>query len=135
MWKPKFYILYSYDEADKLKWPDGWHECLANIPTMLQKELKTKAVGGEIKLIWNDAHRRSIIDRWNVTSKEIDEYVQAKSCMLSFMSAGTRARAAKELARRGMDKVVFVEDYKDVILYQSHFKVNGCFPGPGSAFR
>ncbi|MDH6358953.1 hypothetical protein [Parabacteroides sp. PF5-9] len=123
-WKPKYYIVYPMLLVDQIEWPEGCaYRCAANLPSMLKQLLNTKSIGAEIKLIWNDNHRRIIMEKNNVTSEDIDNYVRADCCMLSFLSERTRKRAAKLLTELGGKGFIYVNSYGDLILQQAyHYK-------------
>lgn len=116
-WKPKFYIVYPRIMVDQIEWPEGCdYRCVANLASMLGDKLNCKSIGAEIKLIWNYEHRKVIMDKNNVTSEEIDDYVRADCNMLSFLSERTRARAVKFLTKIGGEEFHLCE------------LIQGCYP-------
>lgn len=124
-WKPKFYIVYPMAMIDHIHWPEGApYRCAANLTGMLKFVLNTGAIGAEIKLIWNWKHREIIMEKNNVSSEDIDNYVKANSCMLSFLSERTRDRAAKILKDFGGVGFIYVNSYRDVILQQAFYFKN-----------
>lgn len=127
--KAKFYLLYKHGMEDIIKWPEKWgNTCRGNIAPMLQEVLNTGAVGSEIKLIWNDHHRRTLIRTYGITHQQLEDYLKANTGSLLFQSAGTRSRAIKALHKMGATELYAVDDYKNVMLYQAHFKNHGEFP-------
>lgn len=127
-WMPKFYIVYPMPMVDQIQWPeDAPYRCAANLPGMLKLVLNTGAIGAEIKLIWNWNHRRIIMEKNDVTSDDIDNYVKANCCMLSFLSEQTRDRAAKVLRGFGGKNFIYADSYRDVILQQAYFFKNKAF--------
>jgi len=129
--KEKFYIVYSNGGIEAMQWPESWknkHQCRANIPAMLNEVLNIKSTGSEIKLIWNDWHRSVTIKNNDITYSDLDNYLKAESGMLWFISEYTRQRAIKALSKLGATDMVCVDNYRDVILYQAHFRLNKKFP-------
>ncbi|MCD8178067.1 MAG: hypothetical protein LUE98_11845 [Tannerellaceae bacterium] len=121
-WNPKFYIVYPRSLVDQLEWPEGCaYRCSANLSLMLEHVLNTKSIGSEIKLIWNYEHRKIIMERNNVTSEDIDNYVKADTNMLSFLSERTMKRAGKALSAMGGKNFIYVNSYRDVILQQAYY--------------
>ena len=128
-WKSKYFILFKDDLNWKIKWPEGWgNQCPANLAPMLQEVLKTKAVGSELKLIWNWAHERDMITKYEITYQQLYDYVKANVGSLHFQSEGTRKRAVKALLEMGATNLVLVDNYRDLLLYQAHFRNTGEFP-------
>jgi hypothetical protein len=131
-WKPKYFIVYPNVMNDNLKWPENWgNTCRANLAAMLRQVLNTKSVGSEIKLIWNDQHRYTVLKDNQVNYSQLDNYLKAECGMLSFLSQTTRKRADKALRQMGGEGFVYVDNYRDVILYQAHFRINKKFPTNG----
>lgn len=127
--KSKFYILYKHGMENQIQWPEGWgNTCRANLASMLQEVLNTKAVGGELKLIWNYQHEKEIRTKYDITYDQLQDYLKAESGSLHFQSEGTRKRAAKALEKMGAKDLVFVDNYRDVLLYQAHFRNHEKFP-------
>lgn len=127
-WKPEFYIVYPRTMIYKIEWPDGApYRCCANLAEMLQFVLNTESIGSEIKLIWNYNHRKIIMDKNNVTSEDIDNYVKASSSILSFMSKKIRDRVKKKLVDLGGNDFIYVDSYRDVILQQAYYYKNKQF--------
>lgn len=127
-WNPKFYIVYPRIMVDQIEWPEGCdYRCVANLASMFGDKLNCKSIGAEFKLIWNYEHRKVIMDKNNVTSEEIDDYVRADCNMLSFLSERTRARAVKFLTKIGGKNFICVNSYRDVILQQAFFNNNKTF--------
>ncbi|WP_250716472.1 hypothetical protein [Bacteroides fragilis] len=114
--------------VDQIEWPKGCdYCCVANLASMLQDKLNCKSIGAEIKLIWNYEHREIIMEKNNVTSEEIDDYVKADCNMLSFSSERTRKRAVEFLTKIGGKNFICVNSYRDVILQQAFFNKNKTF--------
>ncbi|WP_422858786.1 hypothetical protein ACOKFD_15715 [Flagellimonas sp. S174] len=95
---------------------------------MLHELLNVKSIGAELKLIWNNWHERQIVNKYDVSYMEIENYIKADSGMLSFSSTRTRDRAIRELKRLGADEFYLADNYRDVILSQAHYYINGTFP-------
>lgn len=133
-WKPKFFILYTEQTFDLINWPSKWRNtCRANLPSMLQEVLNVSTIGSEIKLIWNDEHRRIVMSKNKVTYSQLEKYLKARTCMLSFTSVGTRKRAADALRGMGAGELIFVDCYRDVIVYQAYFKEHARWPSTDEA--
>lgn len=128
-WKAKYFIVYPHKSFDDLKWECTTHyACRAHVPNMLQEILNVSTVGGEIKLIWNHHHEREMIERFNITYEELDDYIKSDCSMISFSSKRTRKRALKELKRLGAKEMCTADGYKDMMLIQAHYRKNRSLP-------
>ena len=127
-WKPNFYIVFPYSLAYQINWPEDWkYQCVANIPKMLKEVLNVSTIGSEIKLIWNENHRDTMIKKNGITYEQLDDYLKSDCSMLSFISKGTMKRAVKALERMGAVDFVCVSSYRDVILQQAFYRHNKHF--------
>ena len=127
--KPKYYIIFPYRMIDEMEWPKGCdYRCPANLPSMLRDQLNVQTIGGEIKLIWNDTHRYEILKKNSITNEQLNDYLMSNSCIVSFISNGTRQRALKCLDKLGAKGYVCVDNYREVLTYQAFYKNNKKFP-------
>lgn len=127
--KSNYFILYKHGMEDKIQWPEGWgNTCRGNIAPMLQEVLNNNAIGSELKLIWNLNHEMDVRRKHDLTHDQLHDYIKADIGCLHFQSKGTRKRAAKALERMGANDLVFVDNYRDVIVFQAHFRNHGEFP-------
>ncbi|MBD9179636.1 MAG: hypothetical protein EGP82_10770 [Odoribacter splanchnicus] len=127
-WNPNFYIVFPYSLAYQINWPEGWgYQCVANLPLMLKEVLNVSTIGSEIKLIWNEDHRDTMIKKNEITYEQLDDYLKSDCSMLSFLSEGTMKRAVKALKRMGAVNFVCVSSYRDVILQQAYYRHNKNF--------
>lgn len=127
-WNPKYYIVYPRKMINELKRPDDWQFiCPGNLSEVLEHVLKVETgIGSEMKLIWNDWHRRSVIEDNNITSDDLDDYLRANASILSFKSKAMMNKVLKTLKGMGaVSEMVCVYSYRDVILQQACFKRTG----------
>lgn len=128
-WKPKFYIIYPLKMIDEIRNPDASeYLCAGNLSETLQEVLNVKAIGSEIKLIWNNQHRWQIIKDYDLQPEDLDDYIKSNCSILSFKTEYVMKRAYRILHLMGAkSKIKCVENYRDVILNQANFKRNGEF--------
>ncbi len=114
-----------------MTWPSDWgNVCPANLSPMLSEVLKVKAIGSEIKLIWNASHRHAVVKDNNVTYQQLEDYLKADCSLLSFQSVRTRTKAVKAIEKMGGKGFICIDSYREVILSQAHYHVNKSFPLP-----
>lgn len=127
--KSKFFILYEHGMELEISWPEGWgNTCRANLSSMLGEVLNVNTISIEIKGILNGLHHREMVNKYDVTYEDVEDYVKSSTGSIHFQSAGTRKRAAKSLMKMGAENLVFVNSYRDLILYQAHHYNHGKFP-------
>lgn len=128
-WNPKYYIVYPRKMIYELKKPDGWgYLCSGDLPEALQLLLNTKAIGGEMKLIWNEQHRWNVIRDNKIEYNDLEDYIKSDCSMISFKTEFMMNRALKKLKEMGSkSEVICVDNYRDVILNQANFKRFGKF--------
>lgn len=127
-WKPNFYIVFPYELAYQINWPEDWkYQCVDNIPKMLKEVLHVGTIGSEIKMIWNEHHREVMLEKNNITDEQLEDYLHADCSMLSFLSPGTMNRAVKALEKMGATNFICVNSYRDVILQQAFYRHNKKF--------
>src|SRR5687768_6049146 len=104
-WKAKFYLIYPRKLVNEIKWPAEWgHQCSGNLADMLQEVLKIKSgIGSEIKLIWNDEHRRQLIKDYDITYRDLEDYIGADCSLLSFKSESLMNKTVKRLKEMGAE--------------------------------
>lgn len=126
---PKYYIIYPRKVIDELTPPEGWSLYPGNLGDALKELLNVKAIiGSEIKLIWNSGHRWSIIQDYNITPEDLDDFLKADCSLLSFETAALRNRVLKQLKKMGLKtEVASVDCYRDVLLQQAQYHRHGCF--------
>ena len=126
--KPKFYIVYPHSSVNDLEWECTTHyRCMGHIPNMLQELLNVKTIGSEIKWIIDNHHRYSLMEKYNVTSEDIDNYVKSNCGLISFTAKGTRSRALKEMKRLGAKEMYLADGYRDVLLSQANYRLYKTF--------
>lgn len=126
--KPKYYIVYPYKSVENLKWECTTHyACMAHIPIMLKELLNVKTIGSEIKWIIDSRHKQELIEDYNVTSEDLENYVKSSCSIITFKSKGTRKRALKEMKRLGATEMYLADSYREVILSQAHYRLHKNF--------
>ena len=129
--KPKYYIVYPHKSVNDLKWECTTHyRCMAHIPIMLQELLNVKTIGSELKWIIDSSHRWELMQDYNVTSEDLENYVKSNCSIISFAAKGTRKRALQEMKRLGATEMHLADSYRDVILSQANYRVNKTFVQP-----
>ena len=69
-----------------------------------------------------------MIERFNITYQELDDYIKSDCGMISFASQVTRKRALKELKRLGAKDMCIADSYKEMMLIQAHYRRNKALP-------
>lgn len=128
-WKPKYFIIYTYIDFDKMGWPDDApvYCCMGNLSTLLQHELNIQTIGSEIKLIWNWQHRQQVLKDNDITNDVLEKYLKSNCTILSFAAEGTMNRALKVLIKLGLRNMVCANSYREMILQQAHYQENKVF--------
>jgi|SRR5690606_17279691 len=121
--KPQFFIVYPYSSVDNLQWECTTHyRCMAHIPNMLQELLNVKTIGSEIKLIWNEQHRRQVLKDNDLTYQQLEDYLKSGCSMISFSAKGTRQKAYNEMKRLGAKEMFFADSYRDMVIAQANYR-------------
>lgn len=129
-WKRKFFLVYPRKIVNEITWPSDWgNQCSGNLSEMIREQLNVKrGVGSEIKLIWNDDHRRQLIRDYNISSSDIDDYIKADCTLLTFRSERLMTRALKLLSKMGATSdPCQTTEYRDVIVQQAEYYRFGKF--------
>ena len=119
--KNKFYIVYDYEMTNEINMPSPWGSFPHAITSFLKEELKVGNIGSEITWIIDYNHRSYLINTYNVSDKNIDDYLKSSCHIFSFYSKGTRKRAIKLLEKMGCTKFTIADNYRDVIIKQAYF--------------
>lgn len=133
MFKPKFYIVYPNRIIDEITWAENApYRCGANFPGMFESVLKLpdNSIGSEIKLIWNNEHRNTIIQKNDVEYDDVENYLKADCSILSFEEQNIRDMVSMQLDILGGKDFVCVDSYRDVILKQAFYRLNKTFEEP-----
>ena len=114
---------------NELTKPEGYgYLCAGNLSEALQDLLNVKQIGSELKLIWNNQHYYQVIKDNNILPEDLDDYLNAECCIISFKTEFTMKRALKKLKSMGMtSEIICVDNYRDVILQQANYKRTGEF--------
>lgn len=128
-WKPKYFIIYPYKMINELTKPENYgYLCAGNLSEALRDTLNVKSIGSEIKLIWNNQHRWQLLKDYELDGNDLDDYIKSECSILSFKSQFLMKRAIKQLKIMGAkSNMMCVDNYRDVIIEQAHYKRNGSF--------
>ena len=128
-WKPKYFIIYPYKMINELTKPENYgYLCAGNLSEALRDTLKVKSIGSEIKLIWNNQHRWQLLKDYELDGNDLDDYIKSECSILSFKSQFLMKRTIKQLKIMGAKStMICVDNYRDVIIEQAHYKRNGSF--------
>lgn len=128
-WNPKYFIVYPRQMINELEKPEGWGYLSAgNLSVALKEVLNAKSIGSEIKLIWNNQHYWQLIKDYELEPQELDDYIKSDCSLLSFKSEFLMKRVVKQLNKMGAKTTfICINNYRDVILQQAHYKNFGKF--------
>jgi hypothetical protein len=135
--KSNFFIVYPRKVIDELIPPEGW-SCLypGILADALRDAMKVKAMGTEMKIIWNEQHRWSIIKDYDITYEDLEAYLKADCSLLFFQTESLRNRTLKQLQKMGLKSdVASVDNYRDVLLQQATYHRTGAFSEIRSDFK
>lgn len=128
MINPKYYIVYPYKMTDEIIVPKGWGSFPHAITVLLKELTGAKYLGSEIKWILDNNHRRSLIEEYNVTDQDIEDYLKSRCHIFSFTNKIHRNKAVKELIKMRAKTFISVDGYRDVLLTQAYYTRNNELP-------
>lgn len=125
---PKYYIVYPYKMTNEVQVPEGWGSFPHALTVLLKELTGAKYLGSEIKWILDGGHRRSLMNDYNVTSEDLDDYLKSGCHIFSFTNKLHRQKALEELTNMKARSFIAVDGYRHVLLTQTYFKRKGALP-------
>lgn len=126
--KSKYYIVFPRKMVEEIEWPQGWgHQCAGNVAEMLREHLGVSRIASEIKFLVSESERWKIINDYNVSYQDTEDFLNSQCSTLHFNSKIAMKKAATALKKMGAKKLTCTDSYREVILQHGYYKHNNEF--------